>query len=428
MPSQLSLFDMPPTQTAVENIYYQDVRPVSQISDNSPIEFELSPQNGMDYIDLKRTRIYVRLKVMKGDKLLEDVDNIGPVNLLLQSLFASIDVSVQNRPMSNSGAHYPYLSMLNTLLNYGNDAKESQLTSQMWDSDVAGKFDDVNAKSGVNTGLFNRAKLIKLSRYVDLEGPIMHELFQLDRYILNQVGIQLKLYRTRPEFCLLTSTKTELYNVKLEDVILRVCKCKINPAVILSHAKMLESSTAKYPLKKTIVKMYNLAKGLQTVSLENMFSGTRPDRIYIALASSQAVAGDFAMNPYSFKNYGLLQIALFADGNPVGNSPLKLNFDNTKGGSTVAAYVNLFDCTGKWMFDAGNAISKKAFGEDGYVIFCFDLEPAFEQGEYLTLLKQGNVRLEMQFATALPETVTTIVWGQYSSLMQINQARDVIFD
>lgn len=66
MPSQLSLFDMPPTHTEEENVYFQDVRPISQISDSSPIEFQLSAQNGMDYIDLKRTRIYVKLKVMNG--------------------------------------------------------------------------------------------------------------------------------------------------------------------------------------------------------------------------------------------------------------------------------------------------------------------------------------------------------------------------
>lgn len=44
MPSQLSLFDIPPTQTAVEIIYFQDVRPVSQITGSSPIEFLLSAQ------------------------------------------------------------------------------------------------------------------------------------------------------------------------------------------------------------------------------------------------------------------------------------------------------------------------------------------------------------------------------------------------
>lgn len=81
----------------------------------------------------------------------------------------------------------------------------SQLTSQLWERDYPGEFDDVNAKSGKNSGLLKRAQFTKLSKTIDLEGPIMHELFQIDRYILNQVGISLKLYRTRPEFYLLSS-------------------------------------------------------------------------------------------------------------------------------------------------------------------------------------------------------------------------------
>jgi hypothetical protein len=206
MPSQLSLFDIPPTQTAVENIYFQDVRPISQISGSSPIEFQLSAQNGMDYIDLKRSRIYVKLKVMNGSSVLTSDDVVGPVNLLLLSLFSQVDVSMQNKPINSSGAHYPYLSMLNTLINYGSDAKSSQLTSQLWKNDTSGEFDDANATSGRNSGLLKRTLFIKASKSIDLEGPIMHELFQMDRYILNQVGIALKFYRTRPEFCLLSTT------------------------------------------------------------------------------------------------------------------------------------------------------------------------------------------------------------------------------
>ena len=429
MPSQLSLFDMPPTQTAVENIYFQDVRPISQISDSSPIEFQLSAQNGMDYIDLKRTRIYIKLKVMNGDSALEAADIVGPVNLLLQSLFSQVDVSMQNKPTTSSGAHYPYLSMLNSLIHYGTDAKSSQLTSQLWESDHPGEFDDVDAKSGRNSGLLKRAAFIKGSKSIDLEGPIMHELFQMDRYILNQVGISLKFYQSRPEFCLLSTTAAgKNYKIKLEDVILRVCKCKINPAVILSHAKMLEKTTAKYPYKKSIVKMYNLAQGLHNISLENLFSGTRPDRLYIAFVSSKAVAGDFTKNPFNFQHFDIRQIGLYNDGNPVGNSPVKLKFDTANGDSIASAFVMMFDNSGKWLYDGGNAISRKQFAEGGNVIFCFDLEPTFEQGEYLTLLKQGNVCLEVQFGKALTETVTTIVWGQYSGLFEINQARDIIMN
>lgn len=158
MPSQLSLFDEPPTQTAVENTYFQDVRPIFQISESSPIEFQLSAQNGMDYIDLKRSRIYVKLKVMNGDSALGEEDIVGPVNLLLSSLFSQVDVSMQNKPVNSSGAHYPNLSMLNTLISYGSDAKSSQLTSQLWERDYPGEFDDANVKSGKNSGLLKRAQ------------------------------------------------------------------------------------------------------------------------------------------------------------------------------------------------------------------------------------------------------------------------------
>ena len=381
----------------------------------------------MDYIDLKRTRIYVKLKVMNGDAALEAGDIIGPINLFLPSLFNQVDVSMQNKPINSSGAHYPYLSMLSTLINYGTDAKYSQLSSQLWESDNAGDFDDANAKNGRNARLVKRASLIKGSKTIDLEGPIMHELFQMDRYILNQVGISLKFYRSRAEFCLMSTTANgKNYNIKLQEVLLRVCKCKINPAVILSHAKMLETTTAKYPYKKSIIEMYNLAKGLLNISLENMFSGTRPDHLYVAFVSSQAVAGDFTKNPYNFQHFNITEIALYTDGNPVGNSPIKLNFNDVNGSSIVPAYVNLFDNASKWLFDGGNAISRQQFAEGGNVIFCFDLEPTFEQGEYITLLKQGNVRIEVQFGTALPETVTAIVWGQYSTLFEINQSRDII--
>ncbi|KAH3795133.1 hypothetical protein DPMN_148680 [Dreissena polymorpha] len=42
IPESLQLFDLPPTQVAVDNVYYQEVRPSSQVSENTPIEFRIS--------------------------------------------------------------------------------------------------------------------------------------------------------------------------------------------------------------------------------------------------------------------------------------------------------------------------------------------------------------------------------------------------
>jgi hypothetical protein len=56
---------------SVENVYWQDVRSTSQLSGSFTIEFNVSGQNGMEYIDLQKSYMYVRAKIMKtnGDSL-----------------------------------------------------------------------------------------------------------------------------------------------------------------------------------------------------------------------------------------------------------------------------------------------------------------------------------------------------------------------
>jgi len=51
-PSELSLFDLPPTQVGVENIRMENIRPTSSISDSSPILFDISGHNGLEYLSI----------------------------------------------------------------------------------------------------------------------------------------------------------------------------------------------------------------------------------------------------------------------------------------------------------------------------------------------------------------------------------------
>ena len=69
---------------------------------------------------------------------------VGPVNLFLHSLFSQGDVSLNERLISPSTNTYPYRVMLETLLNYGEEAKTSQLTTAMFYKDTPGKMDAVN--------------------------------------------------------------------------------------------------------------------------------------------------------------------------------------------------------------------------------------------------------------------------------------------
>ena len=67
--------------------------------------------------------------------------------------------------------------MIQTLLKYGGGAKSTQLSAMMWIKDVAGQQDDNNVNGGQNTGLYKRAFFFSESNVVDLQGPIMHDLF-----------------------------------------------------------------------------------------------------------------------------------------------------------------------------------------------------------------------------------------------------------
>ena len=116
---------MPPTQTSVEHGCTMDYHPVSTLTDNGPIEFNI-PGSGEDYIDLTNTFLHLGVKITAADGAnIADAAAIGPVNLLMHSLFSQVDVALNDKLVSSSTNTYAYRAYLETLLNYGKEAKES---------------------------------------------------------------------------------------------------------------------------------------------------------------------------------------------------------------------------------------------------------------------------------------------------------------
>ena len=183
-PSELELFQLPPYQTAVTGVYWEDCRPISQVTAYNPIEFNLSTSGNCDYLDLKRSRLYVKLKVKNanGENLKND-DTVGPVNFFLHSLWSQVDVYLQGQQISSSNTHYAYKTAMKMLLEYGQDAKSTHLTSCLYYRDRAGHMDSTTT----NTGLYERRKFISNSKSIDMEGRLFHDLFDMDHYLLNMV-------------------------------------------------------------------------------------------------------------------------------------------------------------------------------------------------------------------------------------------------
>ncbi|GFW69196.1 uncharacterized protein TNCV_1819501 [Trichonephila clavipes] len=123
--SELELFNLPGTQTVIQDGQWKQFHQLSNVFDNAPVEFHISG-SAEDYIDLSQTQLYVKAKIVKVDNTpITKDDTIGPVNLFLHSLFSQVDVYLNDRVVFNSSNTYPYQSYIETLLNHGYDSKTS---------------------------------------------------------------------------------------------------------------------------------------------------------------------------------------------------------------------------------------------------------------------------------------------------------------
>ena len=75
----------------------------------------------------------------------------------------------------------------------------------------------------------------------------------------------------------------------------------------------------------------------------------------------------------------------------------------------------------------GNDLTRSDFG-NGYTFFGFDLTSDACDGSCFHLVKRGNLRVEIHFATALGQTVNVVANGEFEAVLEIDKNRNVVFD
>ena len=428
--SELDLFTIPATQTSITKGQWIEYHPLSNITESGPIEFNVSG-TGEEYLDLARTQLFVKAKTTKANgTALDPNTQVGPVNLFLHSLFSQVDVSLNERLISPSTNTYPYRAMIETLLNYGEDAKTSQLSMAMFYKDTPGKMDAVNPVAedkDANMGLKARYEFTKQSDTVDMLGPIHSDIFFQDRLILNGVNLRIKLNRAKNSFCLLSSAAAPDFKVVITEAILYVRKVKVASSIILGHVAALKQTSAKYPIRRVDCKVLSIPGGFSTFTPDNLFLGHIPKRLVLLLVDTEAFNGTYASNPFNVKHHNLTQVGVYVDGEQIPRKPLFLKFDEAGGQNFIAGYQSLFLGTGKLSQDTGNQINRSDYGS-GYTAFCFDLSPDHCSGDHFELIKQGNLRVELHFAQALANTINLIVYAEFQNVIEIDANRNVLYD
>ena len=421
--TQLMVFNSFPTNSGIEKIQWVDHHPENQLDEDSPIEFNISG-TGPQYTDLKRSRLYAKVKVVKEDgSSVPKEESVAPVNLYLQSLFRQIDVFLQEQLLSSTGVNYAYNAILDVLLNCGNEAETSQLESQLFYKDSAGFMDSTSPITADNTGLFYRHQYSEESKVVDMEGPLYEGVFQLDRYLLNGINIRIKLHQSSNAFRLMSNGKG--YKVVLLEAKLRVCKVTVSPDVMVAHASMLKSVTAKYPYYRPETRIFSLSPGQYSFSLDNLFNGRIPTKLVMVMMKSEAYAGSYRLNPFNFIHNNLNYLSVDIDGQSVPAKPLQPKFSIQGGQNYISAFQALF--SHMWNTNQGNNIARSDF-PSGYSIFVFDIEPDIEEKaeHILPLIKTGNLRVEGRFEIPSSDPVTVLFGAKFPAQFEVDETRSIL--
>ena len=417
------LFSLPPTQTSVQDGLWVEYHPLATLAPSAPIEFTVSGATA-DYLDLSNTYLNLRAKIIRADGTnLEVNTDVAPINYWMHSLFSQVDVSLNDTLVTPSENTYPYRAYIEATLNYGREAKKSHLTSAMFYRDSSNHFDDTQGDG--NSGMKIRRELTSRSKEVDMIGRLHCDIFHQERYLINGVNVKIKLIPSKNVFHLMAPAPFANYQTLITYASMFVRKVRLNPAVTLGHAKALEKGTAKYPIKRVVVKTFSIPTGNLGAVQDNLFLSQTPNRLVIGLVDSSAFNGRATKNPFNFKTYDLSFISLYIDGKQVPSKPLQPNYEQRQ---YARSFFSLMTATGLANKDVGSYIESRDFPL-GYTLYAVDLTPSLLDGNDLfELVKSGALRLELKFAQALTEPVMVVVYAELDSVIEIDRSRQILTD
>ena len=433
----VALFSRPPINTGEEKVMWVLHEPCFISKEHySSVQFFI-PGTGTQYTDLSRTELYVRIKIedSSGDVFQQtDAASALPVDQILHSMWGSVDIKLNQKLVSTSGTNYMYKALLENLLNYSHDCKKIQMSSIGF-SGESGNFAQTHPKvTPINYGLKERGEWFKKVNTipgstdptcVEFIGPLMADICNQDRYILNGVDIDIKLWPNRDEFHLITHPSGTTAKLIIEEVKLLVCKVKLSPVTLLAHASILREHNALYPYQKTDVRTKHLAKGSYGDTLEDIYQGQVPSRLVVGFVESESYNGSFSKNPFHFQNFNLGKIGFYVDGESVPHHPYEFDFKNCQ---YLQGLLSLYRVTGKLNENTDIGITRSSYRE-GYNLIAFEVDPTTSPDfRYLGEGRVGRTRLEIKFKEQLPEGVNIILYATFPETLEIDESRVVRID
>ena len=425
MLSELDYFEPQVMQMSVVSEYDRYFNPIQTITEGGPIEFFIRGADGL-YCDLNNSKIEVNVKITKetgGD--LVNADSVGPVNDLLNALFMSVEMELNNVLITDPNTKYPFRAVIENLINFNKLIFETRMLAEGWTKDTQGQM-AVTDPTGANLGLRARTAWFTLSKGVTLIGRPHLDLFHQEKLIPAGVDMKFRFLPSKHEFLLKTvapvgDAAQAKYKLKIVSARLFLRTKEISPSLIMAHEKMLQKTNYTISYNKVTTKTMSIPTGTSSIEFDNIYMGKLPDLLVMAMVSDADMSGGYQRNPFNFQNFGVNFMCLKANGEQIPRIALQPDF---AGLDYIRAYFGVLESLG---FDIGPNcwdITPLEWA-NGYSIFAFKIT-AGPIGTVRTPSRVGAVRLELKFTAATTANINVLLLAQQSAEIQVDKYKNIL--
>lgn len=406
------------------------------------------PNVGTDYIDLARTHLYVKLKIVEEDSLnafaesTEKTDFATPIDLIMHSMWENVVIKMNGQIVSSSNNTYAYKAFIEHLLSSGEENKKFQ--GSFIGSNQDTRYFDQTAPDvqPINQGLQKRRKLFHkvvsgatnvapLVRgnvsSVEYCGKLFADVCNQERYLVNEVALEISLLPNKDAFRLMVhgNKKARLH---IEDIKLHICHVALQPPVKMQIDKILSphepgpTLPALYPMGRVTVTPVQIPKDSFQMVKTDLWQGEIPSRIVVGLVASEAFEGNYQKNPFYFNHYNMSSISFKLGNEDVPSEALTLNIGES---DYLLGLISLYQVATKHVSDAEISVDRNTYRE-GLTLFGFTIDPsAQEDAGQRALPRRDLATIMLKFREATPHDITAIIYATFHDEISIDHARVV---
>ena len=428
-----SLFEYwssPPTDISIQSSMYHASHPISPLVHGAPIQFIIK-RSDQFYLDLSSTFLSLQVEIQNENgtpitAVVKDQqgayvsgDRVAPVCGLLQSLFSQVEVVLGETQITDNIPINPYISYLQNLFCYSEDASKSWLRSALFKIDESGKFADTDpslAKS--NSSLKWRGKSFGPGKIVPIMGKIHSDILTIDKPLLNNIDLKIKLIRSK-DFFPLISVDDKNYRVFIHSAQVFVRRILPAPPMILAHERQLRQSNAKYHFIQNNIQFIHIPIGVQSFQRDQInFSADLPKFIMLGLITdAQLNKTNHQVNPFEFNFHNLTECRVTKDNTDCHLSPIKISENNT-----MNAYQTLFVSSAEGIFSNDSVRISPEDYANGFALMLFNLEPN-PCNEHLAPISKANISVSLTFDKPISGALNLMIFSAKDAFLQIDSSR-----